>query len=57
MKTKTIDEFCNQPAGSFQKFCEEKRKFLQSIETERKVRIRAQRAALRETARQLAWAA
>ena len=42
-KTKTIDEFCNQPPGSFQKFIEEERKLLQSVEAERKERIRATR--------------
>jgi len=40
MKTKTIDEFCGQPAGSFQKFVEAQRRELQEIERERKERIR-----------------
>jgi len=57
MKARTIDEVCNKPPGSFQKHCEEKREFLQDIETERKVRIRARRAVLRDIARQLTWAA
>ncbi len=53
MKAKTIDEVCNKPEGSFQKFVEQKRKYLQSVESERKERIRASR----NTARELSWAA
>ena len=52
-KAKTIDEVCNKPPGSFQKFVEEKKGFLQNIETERKERIRASR----QTAQELSWAA
>ncbi len=53
MKVRTIDEVCNKPPGSFQKFVEQKRKFLQSIESERKERIRA----TKKSARELSWAA
>lgn len=43
MKPKTIDEFCGQPRGSFQKFVEAQRRELQEIERERKERIRSLR--------------
>ena len=43
MKTnnlRTIDEFCNQPKGSFKKFIEKKETFIKQIEQERKDRMR-----------------
>ena len=52
-KSKTIDELCRKPAGSFSKFIAEKKAFQQALESERKERIRA----CRETALELAWAA
>jgi hypothetical protein len=53
MKSKTIDELCKKDAGSFKKFTEQKEKFLQGLESERKERIRASR----KTALELSWAA
>ena len=53
MKPKTIDELCKKEAGSFKKFTEEKEKFLQGLESERKERVRASR----KTALELSWAA
>ncbi len=37
----TMDAFCEQEAGSFQRFLKDKEAFLQAIENERKERIRA----------------
>lgn len=53
MKAKTIDELCKKDAGSFKKFVEQKEKFLQGLESDRKERIRASR----KTALELSWAA
>jgi hypothetical protein len=50
---KTMDQFCDQPAGSFKTFIKEKEAFLQSLEHERKERVRA----CRKAARELSWAA
>jgi len=43
MKTKTLDEVCGQPKGSFKLFIEKQRQELQGIERERKSRIIANR--------------
>jgi hypothetical protein len=53
MKAKTIDEHCKKASGSFKKFVEQKEKFLQDLEADRKERIRKSR----ETAHELSWAA
>jgi len=53
MKRKTIEELAAKPAGSFKQFIKQKEAFLQSLETERKERIRAGQKAARE----LSWAA
>lgn len=53
MKLKTIDELCKKEAGTFKKFVEQKEKFLQGLESDRKERIRASR----KTALELSWAA
>jgi hypothetical protein len=67
MKAKTIDEICNKPAGSFKKFVEQKKGFLQKLENERKERIRGSRKSAyerkerirgsRKSAYELSWAA
>lgn len=43
MKAKTIDEVCNQPAGSFKKFIQREEERLREIERERKQRIQQYR--------------
>ena len=53
IKSKTMDEFCEQPAGTFQSFVKTKEAHVQALETERKERIRAAQKAPQE----LAWAA
>jgi len=53
MKAKTIDQLCNVNAGTFKKFIKQKEDYLQSVENERKERVRASR----KTARELSWAA
>jgi len=53
VKPKTIDEYCKQPEGSFQKFVLQKKAFLASLETERKDRI----ASSRQAALEMSWAA
>jgi hypothetical protein len=53
MKTKTVDQLCNSEAGTFKKFIKQKEDYLQSVENERKERIRASR----KTSRELSWAA
>jgi len=52
-KGKTIDEICQAGPGSFQRFVKKKEGYLQTLENERKERIRA----TREAARKLALAA
>jgi hypothetical protein len=43
MKTKTIDEYCGQPEGSFRKFIQEQQAEEVRQEQERKERIRKRR--------------
>lgn len=40
-KTKTIDEFCNVPIGSFKKFIEKQQQYFQKLECDRKKRIQS----------------
>jgi len=40
MKAKTIDEVCGKPEGTFKKQIEAQKKFLASVEADRKERIR-----------------
>lgn len=52
MKSKTIDESCGRPAGSFKKFLKQKEDYLTKSEEKRSARIKAHR-----NSRQLSWAA
>jgi hypothetical protein len=50
IKGKTIDEICQVEPGSFKQFVKKKEAHLQTLENERKERIRASRKAARALA-------